>query len=448
MSLPQTTERSRSIRTTLLLWLLPFATLFMLLAWYLHGALLDRMSRDFVEERLQQEITLIEQQLTHGGGLQTLDSGYFGALSHHLFAIRFGEQTQLSHPQWSAMLTPWLDLPEQGLIELHATPEGETSAHRYMAWRAVREISGTPVTIVAAEDYSRLQAGTHELHLWTAAVAIGLLVVLFALILLAVQLSMRPVRQLQQDLKALKQGQLQRLSDAVPQEFSGLIAQLNQLLDTLQHRLQKVREANANLSHRIKTPIAAINQLVSSAQPITPEARSQISQRLDDISRQLDSSLHTSQSGGPLAGASCLPLEQARELLWMLGRLHTGVEFELDCTLPDNARWPIDEQDFSELLGNLADNAGKWAHSRVRVSLSENAQQRVLVVQDDGPGVPAQEREQLGTRGWRLDQQMPGHGLGLAIVRDLAARYQGSIQFEASELGGLSVRLQLQIRQG
>ena len=73
---------------------------------------------------------------------------------------------------------------------------------------------------------------------------------------------------------------------------------------------------------------------------------------------------------------------------------------------------------------------------------------RVLVVEDDGPGVPAQEREQLGTRGWRLDQQMPGHGLGLAIVRDLAARYQGTIQFEASELGGLSARLQLQIRQG
>ena len=102
----------------------------------------------------------------------------------------------------------------------------------------------------------------------------------------------------------------------------------------------------------------------------------------------------------------------------------------------------------STVLGNLADNAGKWAHSRVRVSLRENAQQRVLVVEDDGPGVPAQEREQLGTRGWRLDQQMPGHGLGLAIVRDLAARYQGTIQFEASELGGLSARLQLQIRQG
>ncbi|WP_425221151.1 ATP-binding protein [Pseudomonas sp.] len=448
MSLPPKTERRRSIRTTLLLWLLPFATLFMLLAWYLHGALLDRMSRDFVEERLQQEVAMIEQQLTSRDGLQTLNSSYFGALSHHLFAIRFGAQTQLSHPQWSAMLQPWLDLPEQGLIELQGTPDDENSTHRYMAWRAEREIGGTPVTIVAAEDYSRLQAGTHELHLWTAAVAIGLLVVLFALILLAVQLSMRPVRQLQQDLQALKQGKLQRLSDAVPQEFGGLIAQLNQLLDTLQHRLQKVREANANLSHRIKTPIAAINQLVSSSQPITPEARSQISQRLEDISRQLDSSLHASQSGGALAGASCLPLEQTRELLWMLGRLHTSVEFELDCTLPDNARWPIDEQDFSELLGNLADNAGKWAHSRVRVSLSENGRQRVLVVEDDGPGVPAQEREQLGTRGWRLDQQMPGHGLGLAIVRDLAARYQGTIQFEASELGGLSARLQLQIRQG
>ncbi|MEL0167203.1 MAG: ATP-binding protein [Pseudomonadaceae bacterium] len=436
-------ERSRSIRTTLLLWLLPFATLFMLLAWYLHGALLDRMARDFVSERLQQEVAMIKQQLTSGGGPQTLDSNYFGALSHHLFVIRAGDHTLLSHPQWSALLLPWLELPNQGLVELYGTPNGEASAHRYMAWRAVREINGEPVTIVAAEDYSRLQDGAHELHLWTAAVAIGLLAVLFALILLAVQLSMRPVRQLQQDLQALKQGRLQRLDDAVPQEFSGLIGQLNQLLDTLQRRLQKVREANANLSHRIKTPIAAINQLISSEQPITPAARSQISQRLEDITRQLDSSLHDSHSGGPLAGSSCQPLEQARELLWMLGRLHSNVEFDLDSTLIDTARWPIEEQDFSELLGNLADNAGKWARSRVRVRLSDDGARRSLVVEDDGAGVPTAERNQLGTRGWRLDQQMPGHGLGLAIVRDLAARYQATVQFAASPMGGLLVRVEI-----
>lgn len=436
-------ERTRSIRSTLLLWLLPFATLFMLLAWYLHGALLDRMARDFVSERLQQEVAMIEQQLTSGGGPQTLDSNYFGALSHHLFVIRAGDHTLLSHPQWSTLLLPWLELPNQGLVELYGTPNGEASAHRYMAWRAVREINGEPVTIVAAEDYSRLQDGAHELHLWTAAVAIGLLAVLFALILLAVQLSMRPVRQLQHDLQALKQGRLQRLDDAVPQEFSGLIGQLNQLLDTLQRRLQKVREANANLSHRIKTPIAAINQLISSEQPITPAARSQISQRLEDITRQLDSSLHDSHSGGPLAGSSCQPLEQARELLWMLGRLHSDVEFDLDSTLIDTARWPIEEQDFSELLGNLADNAGKWARSRVRVRLSDDGARRLLAVEDDGPGVPTAEHSQLGTRGWRLDQQMPGHGLGLAIVRDLAARYQGAVQFEASPLGGLLVRVEI-----
>ncbi|WP_341707634.1 ATP-binding protein [Halopseudomonas sp.] len=443
MSFLPETKRTRSIRTTLLLWLLPFATLFMLLAWYLHGALLERMSRDFVRERLQQEVAMIEQQLGTPSGLDALDGNYFGALSHHLFVLRVGAQSRLSHPQWSDLLTPWLDLPDQGLIELHGVPEGEPTSHRYMAWRTETQVNGQPVTIVAAEDYSQLQASAHELHLWTAAVAAGLLVVLFALILLAVQLSMRPVRQLQQDLKALKQGRLQRLGDTVPQEFSGLIGQLNQLLDTLQHRLQKVREANANLSHRIKTPIAAINQLISSDQPITPEARSQISQRLDDISRQLDGSLHASHSGGPLTGSSCQPLEQARELLWMLGRLHSHIEFELDSSLADAARWPVEEQDFSELLGNLADNAGKWARSRVRVGLSDDGKQRLLVVEDDGPGVPAEEREQLGTRGWRLDQQMPGHGLGLAIVRDLAARYEGQVQFGVSTLGGLLVRVDI-----
>jgi signal transduction histidine kinase len=127
----------------------------------------------------------------------------------------------------------------------------------------------------------------------------------------------------------------------------------------------------------------------------------------------------------------------------MLGRLHSHIEFELDSSLAESARWPVEEQDFSELLGNLADNASKWARSRVRVRLSEQADQRILEVHDDGPGVAPEERSQLGTRGWRLDQQMPGHGLGLAIVRDLAERYHGQVQFEASALGGLSVSVQL-----
>ena len=165
--------------------------------------------------------------------------------------------------------------------------------------------------------------------------------------------------------------------------------------------------------------------------------------RLDDIDKQLDAEMRRSRFAGPQVGKSAYPLKQARDLLWMLGRLYPEKSFELSSPLAEESRWPIEEQDLNEILGNLLDNAGKWSSQCVELSLEQGNGVARIVVADDGPGVEKSEVANLGQRGLRLDQQMPGHGLGLAIVRDIVSRYGGEISFMNGSGAGLRVVIEL-----
>ncbi|MDX1554085.1 MAG: ATP-binding protein, partial [Marinobacter sp.] len=217
-----------------------------------------------------------------------------------------------------------------------------------------------------------------------------------------------------------------------------LISQLNQLLDTLDQRLSRSRDALANLSHSVKTPVSAIRQVLEDdTRALDPEMRQQLAQRLSDIDRQLESEMRRSRFAGPQAGKAAKPVSQARDLLWMLGRLYPDKNFELETELGPETRWPIEEHDLNELLGNLVDNAGKWARKSAELSLNECSDQLIITVEDDGPGVSADALPTLGTRGVRLDEQTPGHGLGLAIAREITERYGGSLSFSIGTRGGL-----------
>jgi signal transduction histidine kinase len=163
--------------------------------------------------------------------------------------------------------------------------------------------------------------------------------------------------------------------------------------------------------------------------------------RLGDIDKQLEAEMRRSRFAGPQVGKSAYPVKQARDLLWMLGRLYPEKSFELSTAMAEERRWPIEEHDLSEILGNLLDNAGKWSARCVELSLTENDEQIVIVVADDGSGVAEDSVGELGKRGLRLDEQTPGHGLGLAIVCDIVDRYSGQTNFSQSPFGGLRVEV-------
>ncbi|ROU00466.1 GHKL domain-containing protein [Marinobacter sp. R17] len=441
------TRTNISIKATLLIWLLPLMAVFMLIAWLIHGSLLDRMTQRFVHERLQQEALFLEKQIREA--YPDLDpalaaSPYFKEVFHHAFAVKMGDQVSASPASLTSPLRATLEEPRTGFFNLRYDASGAKGPGEHVIYRKAFSIDGQPVVLAVAEDLGALARSQFELHLWTAFVALGLLGLLIAMVWLAVNLALRPVRHLQHSLEELQTGKRSRLDLNAPREFIPLTSQLNTLLDQSDRRLKRSRQSLANLSHSIKTPLAAIQQaLEDTSTNLDANYRHRLATRLLDIDHQLESEMRRSQFAGPQVGQFALPVQQARDLLWMIGRLYPHLSFELRTELNEDFTWPVEENDLNEIMGNLVDNAGKWAKSCVDLSIIRSSESLQITVRDDGHGVPDNELETLGTRGLRLDEQKPGHGLGLAIVRDLITRYSGDITFENGRRGGLTVTIVL-----
>lgn len=436
-------ERPKSVRRTLLLLLLPAGVALMGLAWFIHGLLLEQMSRDFVVGRLQDEVAFLEHQLTRtGADLENLDTGtYFEDVFHHAFAIAIDNENQISPEKWRPLLEALIDDERTGPFVVRDSA-GVDASENLLAYRKTTVINDRPVVIIVAEDLGDLHQTQQSLHLWTAVVSLLLVGLLASSIWFGITLALRPVKALQRALEDLREGRETRIHTQAPDEFQPLVDQLNQLLDALDQRLERSRDALANLSHSVKTPIAAVRQVLEDQdRELDPALRQEMARRLSDIHQKLEAEMRRSQFSGPQTGKVAQPVKLARDLLWMLGRLHQGKNFELSTDLDISHRWPIEEHDLNELMGNLLDNAGKWARRHVELTLWETGTDLCLQVADDGQGVADDTLANLGTRGLRLDEQTPGHGLGLAIVADIVVRYGGKLTFSRASAGGLNARI-------
>lgn len=438
-------RKPTSVKGALLVLLLPAGIGLMALAWLVHGLLLDRMAREFVESRLQDEVVFLEHQIRDSDGeLDTLQTGdYFQDVFHHAFAIHSPSRTIISPEAWEPLLMPLVESSRDGTLRVHGSDIADAPSD-ILAYRQSFRVGDTPIVVIVSEDLGALKRSQSELHAWTAIVSILLILLLVSVIWLGINLSLRPVVTLKAALRRLRDGEISRIDVEAPEEFRPLVQQLNQLLDSLDQRLERSRDALANLSHSVKTPIAAVRQILEDeSRPLDNDLRHQMAVRLDDIDKQLEAEMRRSRFAGPQVGKSAYPLKQARDLLWMLGRLYPDKSFELSSPLAEESRWPIEEQDLNEILGNLLDNAGKWSSQCVELSLEQGNGVARIVVADDGPGVEKSEVANLGQRGLRLDQQMPGHGLGLAIVREIVTRYGGDISFMNGSNAGLQVVIEL-----
>lgn len=212
-------------------------------------------------------------------------------------------------------------------------------------------------------------------------------------------------------------------------------------MDAQEQRLARSREAVANLSHALKTPLAAVTQVMRGSRPIDRERRRKILTRLEDMHAQLDAELRRSRIADPGTGQHTDVGREARRLIEMFRSLYPDKHFLLDGDAAEAAVLCLERQDVTEMLGIVLDNAGKWARHEVRCRLAVN-DALVIRVEDDGPGVPEADLARLGRRGLRLDRSMPGHdGLGLAILRQLVVHYGGEVAFHPAVPRGLVVTL-------
>jgi signal transduction histidine kinase len=303
-----------------------------------------------------------------------------------------------------------------------------------------------------------LLAVSHVVLLWLSAHFPGIRWVIHSVLLLAtaiacmvagfvqVRRGLAPFQWLRGRLATVRDGSADRLEGQYPAEVQPLVHDLNSMLE---HNEQAVRRALAqagDLAHGLKTPLAVLaHEAERLREAGHPDAAAAISQQVERMQRQLDYHLAHARAAasGATPGARCVVLESASGLARTLSRLHAdrGVVIDLDIARDHVVRGR--REDVDEMLGNLLDNACKWARSRVRAE-SRVADGLVrIAVEDDGPGLDPSMRDAVLQRGVRADQAAPGTGLGLAIVRDLAELHGGAIALDASPLGGLRATLTL-----
>ena len=252
--------------------------------------------------------------------------------------------------------------------------------------------------------------------------------------------------QLRKRLAAVRDGRKGRVEGDYPSEVAPLVSDLNALLEDRERRVARAQAKAGDLAHGLKTPLAVLTQEAERAAAAGhADLAATIHQQVERMRRQMD--YHLAQARAAAAGAhlaSRCPVEASAEgLVRTLRRLHAERRLIIDVEVPPEHAVRGERADLDEMLGNLLDNACKWARGHVSITSAATESTLVLLVDDDGPGVPEAMRKVVGRRGVRGDEAVPGTGIGLAIVRDLAELYDGELTLEDSPLGGLRARLEL-----
>ncbi|WP_029001298.1 sensor histidine kinase [Azohydromonas australica] len=377
-----------------------------------------------------------------------------------LYWLVQGDGTLLRSRSWwdaphdPALAARWSAMDPGATGRFSATGPGDQPL---LLWARRVELAGldVPVVVAVGADATRLRSLARSYAL-TVAAALGVLaLVLWGAAWLQVRSGLAPLGRLQSALQRLRGGQSQRIEGRYPAEVQPLVADLNAVLDDNERLVRQAREQSGNLAHGLKTPLAVIGNAAThwpGEDGALVRAQLALLQRLVELhlvrARAAARALDTTP--GAAAGTPVSPVLQ--DLLRVLERLYAARQLRFERDLPPaSPRVAMASDTLHDLLGNLLDNACKWARGRVRVSVRVEgapgaAALAVIEIHDDGPGIAAGQREAALQRGQRLDERQPGSGLGLAIADELARLHGGTLALEASALGGLLVRVGLPLR--
>ncbi len=272
------------------------------------------------------------------------------------------------------------------------------------------------------------------------AVRLGLISVLLLLTQAAVlRWGLSPLRRVAQELGEIQAGRRERLGK-YPKDLSPLTESLNQLIRHERAQQMRYRDALADLAHSLKTPLAVMHAALEDE-----GLRETVVEQLVRMDRIVGHQLQRAATAAPSGFSAPCPVEPVvHKIVGSLERVHFEKKIDVEILVAPDLAYRVDESDLYEMLGNLADNAFKWCKSRVRIVSGTDQAGFFLFVEDDGPGIP--EDAKVMERGARLDETVPGHGIGLAVVKDIAEAYGGKVVAARSDLGGALFSIRLPLR--
>jgi len=276
-------------------------------------------------------------------------------------------------------------------------------------------------------------------NLWTWLAGIGVLLLIAQSLIL--HWSLRPLRRVADDVLEIERGTRPSLSGKYPRELLPLTNNLNRLLGSSQDQLTRYREALGNMAHSLKTPITVLHGIIESGDV---KQNDTAIEQLDTINTIVEYQLQRASTAGRQSSNTTIHIKPvAEKILRSLDKVYRDKEVSLQVFITDELNYKIDEGDLYELLGNLLDNAFKWCNKTVRFTAKENGSRLELIIEDDGKGIIEADRERILLRGQRADQNISGHGLGMAMATDILLHYQGSMDLSDSSLGGSRITISI-----
>jgi signal transduction histidine kinase len=421
-------------------------------AWWLGHSALHRSTDAYVLSRLEHDTQALLGRMEHVGNV--------GNAAHRLLPVYrqpfSGHYFKLLTPTGAAVRSRslWdqdLDVPPVRVGEVRTWRARGPEQQPLLVRGAGYRVGDDTVTIAVAEDLTPLLGTLRRYEQLFAVLALAGLVGMLLLQRIILRRSFRRLRPVYRDIDALERGATSRLTEQVPAEILPLVRKLNGLLAVYEQRLTRSRDAAGNLAHALKGPLNLMRQQLRA--PPAPEtggdaaARQACAAQVERIRTLVERELKRSRiAGRARAGSVFDPAAEMPDLRRLLLAMYRDKALDIDCRVGVRKPVPFDREDLLEILGTLLDNACKWARGRVRCTLTDAGAEAGLriLVEDDGPGCDDAELTRIARRGERLDEQVDGHGLGLAIAREIAATYGGTMQLgRSAELGGFLARVDL-----
>lgn len=285
------------------------------------------------------------------------------------------------------------------------------------------------------------QIGAFEYSLWTWLGLFGLLTIIVNA--LAIFFGLRPLRRVSGALADIREGRADRLDGEFPTEIAPLASETNALIDANRRIVDRARTQVGNLAHSLKTPLAVVT---NEGRALGDRRGQVIAEQAEAMRRQVDHYLKRARIAAQKDSVAFrTPVTPVLErLVRVMAKLNPAVDFALELSAPESV-FSGEREDLEEIVGNLLENASKWAKGRIVVSVNDRTgggnPAVVIGIEDDGPGIPEEQAREAVRRGGRLDESKPGTGLGLAIVSDLVADYGGVLSLSRSRFGGLKAEV-------
>lgn len=413
-----------------------------------------------MEQRVDSELTNLMNQIaagleyTNDGSIkapaQLLDQrlqNAYGGLYWQIMDEQTGA-TLRSRSLWDYVLPLPNDIHDAGSFHRYVLP-GPGQGDVYVQERSL--VVATPVgtrtiRIAAAIDQRELESAKQQFAVDTIPYLVVLGLLLLAASALQLAIGLKPLTAISRDLDAIRDRKHRRLQGHYPEEIRRLVDALNQLLDSQEHTLNRARARSADLAHGLKTPLTILR---NHARTLIQRGESVLGSEIGEMVQVMEAHVSYELARSRMAPApehrkaDAIPLDIVLSLVKTLQRTPKGEHIDWQTDVPGDKSVEVDPDDLRELLGNLLENASKWARSKVTVVGRVKTDRLVLSIEDDGPGIDTAKIAEMADRGKRFDQTVPGSGIGLAIVRDIADIYRLPYRIQNRQDSGLSITIEL-----